>query len=77
MTTTDFITEIADILGMPAHTLTPETDLTAIPAWDSVAWLSSLVLIDEKLGAAVRPEMVSGARTLQDILQAVAHKLES
>ena len=76
MTRNEFIAEFAELLGVRAEELRPETEMATIPSWDSVAWLGSLVLIDEKLGTKVRPEELSGARTFQDILEAVAAGLE-
>jgi acyl carrier protein len=65
------------MLGIDAAQLLPETDLTALPEWDSVAYLSAMVLIDEKLAIAIRPDLLSTARTFDEILAAVKSRLQS
>mgnify|MGYP000344962816 CR=1 FL=1 len=76
MTKSEFTAEFAEMLGIPPEDLRPEIELGTIEMWDSVAWLSSLVLIEERLGARVGWETVSRAQTFQDILAAVAAELE-
>ena len=72
----EFAREFAEMLCIDPLQLSPETDLTALPEWDSVAYLSALVLIDEKLALAIRPELISNARTFGDILAAVETALQ-
>jgi acyl carrier protein len=69
MTKTEFIFEFAGLLGISPDALTPETEMSKVENWDSVAYLSALVLIDEKLGIALRPEVLSGANKFGDILK--------
>jgi len=71
MTKDEFTQEFAEMLSIDAGDLSPETDLTALPEWDSVAYLSAMVLIDEKLAIQIRPDALSNARTFNDILSAV------
>ena len=71
----EFSREFADMLGIDPGALSAETDLTALPEWDSVAYLSAMVLIDEKLSFTIRPDLISNARTFGDILTAVESAL--
>jgi acyl carrier protein len=71
MSKEDFTREFAEMLSIDPSTLTAETDLTALPEWDSVAYLSAMVLIDEKLSLTLRPEIISNATRFGDILSAV------
>ena len=71
MTRAEFIREFADIVNVGPGELKPETSMESLESWDSVAYLSAMVLIDEKLGLTVRPEVLSRARTFEDILKAV------
>jgi acyl carrier protein len=71
MTKTDFMREFEDMLGQPAGSLTSETDMLSLEHWDSVDYLSALVLIDEKLSVRVQPELFSRAQTFGDILTAI------
>lgn len=76
MTRSEFIAEFAAMLELPVESLTPETELGSISTWDSVAYLSSMLLIDEKLGIPVRPEAIAAAGTFGDILAVVAPALQ-
>ena len=71
MTRDEFTREFADLLNLPPDRLTPDTDLTELEDWDSVAYLSAMVMIDEKLGIQVRPDLISKAKTFAMILNAV------
>ena len=63
-----FLEEFADMLGVSAAELTPSTQLSSLENWDSVAYLSTMVLLDEKVGVAISPDDLTSARTVQDIL---------
>jgi acyl carrier protein len=65
-----FLEEFADMLGMTAAEITPDTQLSSLENWDSVAYLSTMVLLDEKVGIAISPDDLTAARTVQDILDA-------
>jgi acyl carrier protein len=71
MTKTDFMREFEEMLGQPAGSITAETDMLALEHWDSVDYLSAMVLIDEKLSVRVQPELFSRAQTFGDILTAI------
>lgn len=76
MTQTEFIDQFAEILGVSPGQLTSETELASIENWDSVAYLAAIVLIDEKLGLALRPDVLSRARTLQDVVDVVKDRFQ-
>jgi acyl carrier protein len=69
MSRAEFTREFSEMLNVDE--LTPETDLGSLAEWDSVAYLSAMVLIDEKLGVQIRPDVLSNARIFGDILAAV------
>ena len=48
MTNEEKIALLEDMLELDANTLTPETELTAIDEYDSMAKLSLIVLMDEE-----------------------------
>jgi acyl carrier protein len=75
MTRDEFTKEFADLLNLRPEQLTPETDMTQLTDWDSVSYLSAMVLIDERLGIQVRPDLLSGAKTFGTILNAVSPAL--
>jgi acyl carrier protein len=53
-----------------ADELTPSTQLSNLDNWDSVAYLSTMVLIDEKFGVTISPDDLTSTQTIQDILNA-------
>jgi acyl carrier protein len=65
-----FLEEFAEMLGMRAVELTSSTQLSNLDNWASVAYLSTMVLIDEKFGVTISPDDLTSARTIQDILNA-------
>jgi acyl carrier protein len=71
MTQAEFIEEFALLLDVPVSALRPETELGTIPTWDSVAYLGTMVLIDENLGIALRAETLARFKTINDMLTAI------
>ncbi|MDQ6664033.1 MAG: acyl carrier protein [Acidobacteriota bacterium] len=71
MTKDEFLTEFADILGTNPGELTMETPLASLEGWDSVAYLSTMVLIDEKCGVTIGPETLVNSKTPGDIYTAL------
>jgi acyl carrier protein len=57
--------------------LTPTTELSSLETWDSVSYLSTMVLLDERLGVAISPDDLTAAKTVQDILNAGGPALQS
>ncbi len=76
MTETEFTLEFAQLLDIAPDELNPETDLQSLDTWDSVGYLSAMVLIDERLGLTVRPDDLPEARTFGDILRIARPKLQ-
>ena len=71
MTIDEFTKEFAQLIDLSPADLKADTDLSSIDTWDSVAYLTAMVMIDEKLGITLRPEIISRAKQFQDILDAV------
>jgi acyl carrier protein len=76
LNTDEFTREFAEMLNIDPASLRPNTDLTQLPEWDSVAYLSAMVLIDERLAISIRPDLLSNARSFGEILSAVQHALK-
>ena len=69
-----FLAELAQILGVDAGAVTPEAELHSFEDWDSLAHLSTILLIDEKCGVDIAPDALVGARTVGDILALVGDR---
>jgi len=65
----DFVAEFAEIVNCSADELKPDTELASLEGWDSVAYLATLVLFDERLGMAVDPNVIAKVSTLADLMR--------
>lgn len=68
MTYEEKIALLEDMLELESNTLTPETELTAIDEYDSMAKLSLIVLMDEECGKKLTGEQIRAFKTVGDIL---------
>ena len=75
MTSEEFLNELAEVLLVEPGTLTPSTELASLETWDSVAYLSVMVMIDDKLGVAMPGEVLNEAKTVGDIVGFVSPQL--
>lgn len=69
--------EFSEILGVAPADLKPETELISLETWDSVSYLSTMVLLDEKCGVAVAPDLLTAAKTVGDIMDAAGPALSA
>ena len=70
-----FLREIESTLELPAGSLKGTELLADIPEWDSLAVISFIALVDEKLGLAVEGEALANADSVADLLALVQQKL--
>jgi acyl carrier protein len=70
-----FLREIELALELPAGSLSGNEQLADLPEWDSLAVISFIALVDEKLGLPVDGEQLANARTVGDLLALVGEKL--
>lgn len=68
MDTKDFLLALDELLELPAGTLTGAEVLEDLDGWDSLAVISFIALVDEKLGLVVEGERLVRARTVADLL---------
>jgi acyl carrier protein len=59
------------MLELEAGTLTPETELTSVDEYDSMAKLSLIVLFDEECGKKLTGEEIRTFKTVGDIFAAM------
>lgn len=63
-----FITELeASIEGVEPGSLTPDTRFRELPAWDSLAALSTLSAVDAVFGIQLTGEQLRGCHTVREI----------
>ena len=68
MTNEEKIALLEDMLELEAGALTPETVLTDIDEYDSMAKLSLIVLMDDECGKKLTGEQIREFKTVQEIL---------
>lgn len=68
MTQEEKIALLEDMLELDINTLAPETELSAIDEYDSMAKLSLIVLMDEECGKKLTGEQIRDFKTIGDIL---------
>lgn len=68
MTNEEKLALLEDMLELEAKTLTPETELSSIEEYDSMAKLSLIVLIDDEFDKKLTGEQIRLFKTVGDIL---------
>lgn len=68
MSRTEFLRELASLLGASATDLTPERELASLPGWDSMGQLSTLSLLDE-IGVHPPKGALQNCRAVADLLR--------
>jgi acyl carrier protein len=69
-----FLEGLAEILEIPAADVTPALDLTT-QAWDSLAVVSAIALIDEHYGVTVDGAALAKCGTVKEVQELVAAKV--
>lgn len=64
----DFLLALDEMLELDAGTLTGAEELESLDNWDSLAVISFIALVDEKLGLVVEGEKLAKARTVDDLM---------
>ncbi len=64
----DFLLALDEMLELDAGTLTGSEELDSLDNWDSLAVISFIALVDEKLGLVVEGEKLAKAKTVDDLL---------
>lgn len=59
---------LAEILDLEVEDLTPETKLSTLAEWDSIAILSFIAMMDEEFGKAVKGAEIKQFETIQDAI---------
>lgn len=64
----EFLLALDEMLELDAGTLTGAEELESLDNWDSLAVISFIALVDEKLGLVVEGEKLAKAKTVDDLL---------
>jgi acyl carrier protein len=69
MTRIEFLSEMDEILGLPAGTLRGDEKLDELQNWDSMSLVTFVALADAGSGVAVSPAQVVNCSTVADLLR--------
>jgi acyl carrier protein len=73
MTIERFIAALEEnIEGLTPGSVRPETEFRTLPAWDSLASLSTLAVIDAEFGVQLAGASFRTCRTISDLFNAAA-----
>lgn len=64
----DFLLALDEMLEFDPGTLTGDEVLETLENWDSLAVISFIALVDEKLGVVLEGEKLAKAKTVSDLL---------
>jgi acyl carrier protein len=62
----------ADVLGVPAASLSAASGPDTVEAWDSVAHLNLIMAAEERFQISLSPEEMEGIHSLQDLAALLA-----
>ncbi len=77
MTKEQFLEEFSNCLGGEPGEIAEGTQLASLDAWDPVAYLATMVMIDAKLGVAITFETLAAATTVNDIMTAAGSTIQA
>ena len=65
--TKEFITKLADALGIEFNNISLDTSLSSLD-WDSIAIISAIAIADECFGVVISAEKIAECQTIGDII---------
>ena len=75
MTRQGFLRFLDELLEMEPGSLTGEELLQDLEAWDSLAVVGFIGLVDEQLGLSVSPDLIASCTTVDCLVNLVSSKL--
>lgn len=59
---------IAEVLDVDVETLTPETKLSDLEEWDSIALISFMAMIDDEFDKIIKGSVVKEQKTVAELM---------
>ena len=75
MTERELIELFAEGLEVGPDQLTPQTQIRDVEEWNSLAWLTIMSLVDERLGLQIGAADIRRFKTVQDVIDYVRGKV--
>lgn len=72
----EFIEQLEDLLEMKRGSLAEDEMLFNLEGWDSLSVMSFIAMVDEELEETLKATQIAEAKSVQDLIALVSHKLE-
>ena len=76
MTDEEFLKGFAEVVAADEGSFALDTPLASLEGWDSVAYLGTMVFVEENMGVTLTPDVLANVKTASDILSS-ARSLEA
>ena len=77
MTKHEFLSELEEILETSPGALEGDEQLADLKGWDSLAVVSLIAMVDERLGTTLSPREIAKAGSIADIVRLLGDKIAS
>ncbi len=71
----EFLAGLDELLELAPGTLTGAEVLEELEGWDSLAVISFIAMVDERLGLVIEGQRLAAARTVDDLLGLIGDRL--
>lgn len=71
MDTNAFLEQMKDVLNIEDRDLALDDNFREYDEWDSLAYLSTIAMIDDEYGVVIDPNIFKTLNTLADIVKAI------
>lgn len=68
MTDAKKIEALEEMMDLDAGTLTPETQLSEVEEWDSIALISFIALVDDEFDKVIKGSTIKAQKTVADLM---------
>lgn len=75
MTKNEFLKELEEVLEADAGTITGEQALADLAAWDSLAVMAFIAMVDEKFSMTLSASKLAEAKTVGDLISLLGDKV--
>jgi acyl carrier protein len=75
MKLTEFLVQLDGVIESPPGTLKGNEKLADLPAWDSLAVLSFIAMVDEKFKVQLSGKDIAGCATVNDLAQLLGDRI--
>jgi acyl carrier protein len=68
MTRNEFLRELETVIDAPANSVRGDEPLKDLGGWDSMAYLTFIVMADQKIGQPVYTKQLAACETVADLI---------